>query len=94
MKGNGKENNSWFKTCKCKIYYLIRLLYKIILYRDRSRYRWFIAGIIIKLCFDIKLEQMFEFLISYFRCNLNAIEIICSYPKKSNKAYYLIIENR
>lgn len=92
MKGDGKENNSWFKTCKCKICYLIRLLYKIILYRDRSKSRRFIADVIIKLCFDIKLEQMFEFLIAYFRCSLNAIEIICSYPKRVTKHIVLLLK--
>ncbi|PIM96612.1 RNA polymerase sigma factor rpoD [Candidatus Hodgkinia cicadicola] len=92
IKGYGKENNSWFKSCRCRMCGLIRLLYKVILYRDFSKSCCLIANVLIKLRLDFKFTQLFELLIVFLRYNLNAVELICPYPRRMVGHIVLILK--
>ncbi len=92
IKGRGKENNNWFKSCRCRMCGLIRLLYKVILYRDFSKSCWLIVSILIRLRLDFGFTQLFEFLIAFLRCSLNAVELICPYPRRMVGHIVLILK--
>ncbi|PIM96090.1 RNA polymerase sigma factor rpoD [Candidatus Hodgkinia cicadicola] len=83
LEGKGSENNSWFKSCKCRSCSLIRLLYKAVLYRSSLRTHWCIANILIKLGPDYKVIQLLHILLSFVKQNIDVVRLICLHQKRS-----------
>ncbi|PIM95802.1 RNA polymerase sigma factor rpoD [Candidatus Hodgkinia cicadicola] len=83
LNGSGTVNNSWFKSCKCKTCFLIRLLYKAILYRSSLRSHWCIVNILIKLDLDLLVMQLFHVLLLCFKRNIDVIRSTCLHQKKT-----------
>ncbi|PIM95321.1 RNA polymerase sigma factor rpoD [Candidatus Hodgkinia cicadicola] len=83
LKGEGNENNSWFKSCKCRTCSLIRLLYKAVLCRRSLRSHWCIVNILIKLGPDYKVIQLLNILLSFVKQNIDVIRLICLHQKKT-----------
>ncbi|KON71463.1 RNA polymerase sigma factor rpoD [Candidatus Hodgkinia cicadicola] len=83
LKGEGNENNSWFKSCKCRTCSLIRLLYKAVLCQRSLRSHWCIVNILIKLGPDYKVIQLLNILLCFFKQNIDVIRLICLHQKKT-----------
>ncbi|PIM95481.1 RNA polymerase sigma factor rpoD [Candidatus Hodgkinia cicadicola] len=77
FKGDTMKDNSWFKSCKCRICVLLRLLYNAVMSKDTSRNHWCIANILIKLEFDVKVMQLSWILMLFLKHNLRIIRLIC-----------------
>ncbi|PIM95507.1 RNA polymerase sigma factor rpoD [Candidatus Hodgkinia cicadicola] len=85
LKGNGKVNNSWFKSCKCRICSLTRLLYKAILHRSSLRSHWCIVNILIRLDLELPIMQLFHVLLLFLKHNIDVIRLICLHQKNTLK---------
>ncbi|PIM96516.1 RNA polymerase sigma factor rpoD [Candidatus Hodgkinia cicadicola] len=85
FKGDKTGNNSWFKSCKCRICVLLKLLYKTIMLKRTPRSHWCVANVLIKLEFDVKIMQLSWVLILFLKHNLETLGSICLNQKKTLK---------